>query len=79
MMILQLHTESCHPIFRASSALERGDLGSKGHDKKSTPFNEKEGNLELLLRMVISVNQLSIHGAIADLCKELNEDSTEDS
>ena len=34
-----------------------------------------ERNIELLLRTVISVNQLSIYGAIADLCKELNEDS----
>ena len=28
---------------------------------------------------MISVNQLSIYGAVADLCKELNKNSTEDS
>ena len=78
-MILQLHTESCHPIFRASSAFEKRDLGSNRHDKKSPQFNENKGNIELPLRTVISSNQLSIYGAIADLCEELNEDSAEDS
>ena len=58
---------------------ERGDLGRKRHGKKSTHFDENEGNIELLLRTVISVNQLSIYGAMADLCKELNKDSAEDS
>ena len=38
MMILQLTTKSGHTIFRVSSAFERGDLGSKGHGKKSTPI-----------------------------------------
>ena len=79
MMILQLKTESGHPIFRASSVFERRDLGSKGHGKKSTHFNENEGHIELLLRTVISVNQLSMYGAVADLRKELNNNSDEDS
>ena len=79
MMIPQFHAESCHPIFRASGAVERGHFESKEHGKKSTHFNDNEGNIELLLRTVISVYKLSIHGAIADLCKELNDDSAEDS
>ena len=78
LMILQLTTESGHPRFRACSAFERRDLGSKGHGKKPTQFNDNEGNIELLLRTVISVNQLSIY-ALADLCKELNKKSFEDS
>ena len=78
-MILQLNTESGHPIFRASNVFERRELGSKGHGKKSTHFNENEGHIELLLRTVISVNQLSIYGAVADLWKELNKHSDEDS
>ena len=56
------------PIFRASSALERGDLRSKGGGKKSIHFSGSFENIELLLRTVISANQLSIYGAIADLC-----------
>ena len=33
----------------------------------------------MLLRTVISVNQHSIYGALADLCKELDRKSSEDS
>ena len=67
-------SESGHPIFRASSALERGEVRSKGEGKKSIHFNGSHVNIELLLRTVISANQLSIHGAIADLCNELSKD-----
>ena len=35
-------------------------------------FNGSETNIELILRTVISVNQLSIYVAVADLCKELS-------
>ena len=58
---------SGHPIFRASSAFERGDLRSKGGGKKSRHFNGSTENIALLLRTVISVNQLSICGAVADM------------
>ena len=54
MMMLQIHTESGHPIFRASSALERGELRSKEHCEKSTHFHDGEENIELLLRTIIS-------------------------
>ena len=67
--------KSGHPIFLATSALERGELRSKRKGKKSIHFNGREANIELILRTVISVNQLSIYGAVADLCKELSKDS----
>ena len=60
---------SGHPTFRASNAFERGELRSKGGGKKSS-----HENIELLLRRVISANQLSVYGAIADICNELSED-----
>ena len=60
-----------HPIFRCTSALERGDLRSKGGGKKSIHFNVSTQNIELLLQMVISVNQRSIYGAVADFIEEL--------
>ena len=47
MMMLQLHTESGHSTFRASSAFERGELRSKGHGKKSVHFNGSAENIEL--------------------------------
>ena len=62
---------SGHPIFRASSALERGELRSKAGGKKSIHFNGSNETTELLLRSVISANQLSIFGARADLCDEV--------
>ena len=66
MRILQTSTESGHPIFRASSAFERGELDSREHGNKSTQFYNNERNIEMLLRTVISVNQLSIYGPVAD-------------
>ena len=62
---------SRHPIFRASSAFPRGKLRSKVGRKKSIHFNGSNENIEVLLRTVISANQLIIHGAIADLCDEV--------
>ena len=67
--------ESGHPIFRATSALERGGLRSKEKGKKSIHFHGSEETIELILRTIVSVNQLSIHGAVADVCKELSKDS----
>ena len=67
--------ESGHPVFRATSALETGEVKSKEGGKKSIHFNGSEETVELILRTVISVNQLSIYEAVADLCKELDPDS----
>ena len=53
------------PIFLASSALERGD-------KKSVHFNGIDENIELLLRAVISANQLSVYLQIC--ANELSKD-----
>ena len=64
-------SDSGHPIFRASSAFERGELRSKEHGKKSVHFNGSNENIELLLRTVISANQLSVYGAVAKLCNEV--------
>ena len=65
---------SGHPIFRASSAFEGGELRSKGGGKKSIHFNGSHENIELLLRTVTSANQLSIYGAVADSRNEVPKD-----
>ena len=67
-------TDSGHPIFRAPSAFERGELRSEGGGKKSFHFNGSDENIELLLRTMISANQLSVYGAAADLRNELSEE-----
>ena len=64
-------SESGHPVFRGSSALERGDLKSKGKGQLSVHFRGDDKTVEVVLRTIISVNQPSIHGAIADMCDEL--------
>ena len=38
-----------------------------------THFNSSEETIELILRTIISVNQLRIYGAAAALCRELSE------
>ena len=67
--------ESGHPTFQATCPLERGELKNKGGGKKTIHYNGSEETVELILRTVISVNQLSIYGVVADLCKELEPDS----
>ena len=62
---------SGHPVFRGTSGFARGELKSRGGGKKSFHFNGSNENIELLLRTVISANQLSIYGAVADLCDEV--------
>ena len=70
--------ESGHPVFRATSALERRELRTKEKGKKSIHLKGSEETVELILCTFISVNQLSICGAVADLCKELAKDSPSD-
>ena len=60
--------ESGHPVFRATSPLSRGTLKSKGGG--SIRFCADGGTIETVFRTIISVNQLSIYGAVSDLCED---------
>ena len=62
--------ESKHPVVRATSPLSREVLKSKGGGKLSLHFCADEGTIETVFRTIISVNQLSIYGAVSDLCDE---------
>ena len=62
-------SESGHPVCRSTSPLSRGTLKSKGGGKLSLHFSADEGTIETVFRTIISVNQLSIHGAVSDLCE----------
>ena len=62
--------ESGHPVFRATSPLSRGTLKGKGGGKLSIHFCADGETVETVFRTVISVNQLSIYGAVSDLCEE---------
>ena len=62
--------ESGHPVFRATSPLSRGTLKSKGGGKLSIHFCAGGDTIEPVFRTIISVNQLSIYGAVSDVREE---------
>ena len=62
--------ESGHPVFRATSPLSRGTLKSKGGGQVSIHLCADGDSIETVFRTLISVNQLSLYGAVADVCEE---------
>ena len=62
--------KSGHPVFRATSPLSRGTLKSKGGGKLSIHFCADGDTIPTVFRTIISVNQLSIYGAVSDVCEE---------
>ena len=62
--------ESKHPIFRSTSPLSRGVLQSKSGGKLSIHCCADPGTIETVFRTIISVNQLSLYGAVAEMCEE---------
>ena len=63
-------SESGHPIFHATSPLSRGRLKSKGHGNLSIHYAAVQETIEIILRTIVSANQLSLYGAIAEICEE---------
>ena len=68
-MILTL-AESGHPVFRATSPLSRGQLKSKGGGKLSVHYCADQETITTVFRTLTCVNQLSLYGAVADICEE---------
>ena len=62
--------ESGHPVFRATSPLCRGQLKSKGGGKLSIHYAADQETIETIFRTITSVNQLSLCGAVAEMCEE---------
>ena len=69
-LMMILFGESGHPVFRATSPLSRGTLKSKGGGKLSIHFCANGNTVETVPRAIISVNQLSIYGAVSDVFEE---------
>ena len=63
-------TESGCPIFRATTPLSRCKLKSKGHGKLSIHFAADQETIETIFRIIVSANQLSLYGAVANMCEE---------
>ena len=62
--------ESGCPIFRATASFSRCKLKSKGHGKLSIHFAADQETIETIFRIIVSANQLSCHGAVANMCEE---------
>ena len=68
-MLVEFAESGC-PIFRATTPLSRGKLKSKGHGKLSIHFAADQETIETIFRIIVSANQLSIYGAVANMCEE---------
>ena len=68
-MLLEF-AESGHPAFRATTPLSRGQLKSKGRGKLSIHFTADYSTIDTFFRIILSVNQLSVYGAVAAICEE---------
>ena len=71
-MLLEF-AESGHPIFRATTPLSRGALQSKGRGKLSIHFAADQDTIDTIYRIILSVNQLTVHGAVAAICEEFED------
>ena len=68
-MLLEF-AESGHPFFRATTPLSKGQLKSKGREKLSIHFAADDFTIDTIYRIILSVNQLSVYGAVAAVCEE---------
>ena len=68
-MLLEF-AESGHPTFRATTPLSRGHLKSKGRGKLSIHLAADGDTIDTIFRIILSVNQLSVYGAVAAVCEE---------
>ena len=71
--MLLLFAESGHPIFRSTTPLSRGQLKSKGKGKVSIHFTADQDTVDTIYRIILSVNQLSVYGAVTAICGEFED------
>ena len=68
-MLVEFAESGC-PIFRAASPLTRGHFKSKRHGKLSIHYGVDLETVETIFRIILSANQLSLYGAVAEICEE---------
>ena len=68
-MLLEF-AESGRPIFSSTTPLSRGQLKSKGRGKQSIHYAADQETIETMFRIIVSANQLSLYGAVAEMCEE---------
>ena len=67
-MLLEF-AESGHPTFRATTPLSRCILKSKGRENCLYTSLQMD-TIDTIYRIILSVNQLSVYGAVAAVCEE---------
>ena len=68
-MLVEFAESGC-PIVRATTPLSRSKLKSKGHGKLSIHFAATQATIETVFRIIVCANQLSLYGAVAEMCEE---------
>ena len=68
-MLLGFAESGC-PIFSATTPMSRCKLKSKGHGKLSIHFTADQATIETIFRIIVFANQLSLYGAVANMCEE---------
>ena len=68
-MLVEFAKSTC-PIARATTPLSRGKLRSNGHGKLSIHCCADQATIETIFCIVVSANQLSLYGAVANMCEE---------
>ena len=72
-MLVEFAESGC-PIFRATTPLSRGQLRSKGHGKLSIHFAAAQETIETIFCIIVSANQLSLYGAVAEMCDNMENE-----
>ena len=68
-MLVEFAQSGC-PNFRATTPLSRGKLENKGHGKLSIHYYSDQATIETIFRIIVSATQLSLYGAVANMCEE---------
>ena len=68
-MLVEFAESGC-PFLRATTPLSRGKIKSKGHGKLSIHFAATQETIETIFRIIVSANQLSLYGAVAEMCEK---------
>ena len=68
-MLVEFAESGC-PIFRATTPLSKSKLKSKEYGKLSNHFAADQETIETIFRIIVSANQLSLYGAVENMCEE---------
>ena len=68
-MLVEFAESGC-PNFRATTPLSKCKLKSKRHGKLSIHCCADQATIETVFRIIVSANQLSLYGAVANMCEE---------